>query len=210
MSAVLDAHGRPAHDAHDHHAHGPTPAGAAGYATNHKDIGTMYLLFSFTMLMSAALACDPRRAVPARPADRQPELFNQLTTMHGLIMVFGAIMPAFVGFANWMIPLQIGASDMAFARMNNFSFWLLPPAHAAGRSFFMPGGAPAAGWTLYAPLSLQMGPPWTSAIFAIHIMGISSIMGAINIIVTILNMRAPGMTLMKMPLFCWTWLITAC
>ena len=88
-----------------------------------------------------------------------PELFNQLTTMHGLIMVFGAIMPAFVGFANWMIPLQIGAADMAFARMNNLSFWLLiPAALMLVGSFFMPGGAPAAGWTLYAPLTLQMGP----------------------------------------------------
>jgi cytochrome c oxidase subunit I len=115
-----------------------------------------------------------------------------------------------VGFANWMIPLQIGAADMAFARMNNLSFWLLIPAAVmlAG-SFFMPGGAPAAGWTLYAPLTLQMGPSMDAGIFAMHIMGASSIMGSINIIVTILNMRAPGMTLMKMPLFCWTWLITA-
>jgi len=139
-----------------------------------------------------------------------PELFNQLTTMHGLIMVFGAIMPAFVGFANWMIPLQIGASDMAFARMNNFSFWLMiPAALMLVGSFFMPGGAPAAGWTLYAPLTLQMGPSMDAGIFAMHILGASSIMGSINIIVTILNMRAPGMTLMKMPMFCWTWLITA-
>ncbi|VTU46184.1 Cytochrome c oxidase subunit 1 (plasmid) [Variovorax sp. PBL-E5] len=139
-----------------------------------------------------------------------PELFNQFTTMHGLIMVFGAIMPAFVGFANWMIPMQIGAADMAFARMNNFSFWLLiPAALMLVGSFFMPGGAPAAGWTLYAPLTLQMGPSMDAGIFAMHIMGASSIMGSINIIVTILNMRAPGMTLMKMPMFCWTWLITA-
>jgi cytochrome c oxidase subunit 1 len=140
----------------------------------------------------------------------QPELFNQLTTMHGLIMVFGAIMPAFVGFANWMVPLQVGAADMAFARMNNFSFWLLVPAAIMlTASFFVPGGATAAGWTLYAPLSVQMGPGMDLAIFAIHLMGASSIMGSINIITTILNMRAPGMTLMKMPMFCWTWLITA-
>jgi cytochrome c oxidase subunit 1 len=139
-----------------------------------------------------------------------PQFFNQLTTMHGLIMVFGAIMPAFVGFANWMVPLQIGAPDMAFARMNNLSFWLLiPAALMIVGSFFMPGGAPAAGWTLYAPLTLQMGPSMDAGIFALHILGASSIMGSINIIVTILNMRAPGMTLMKMPLFCWTWLITA-
>merc|ERR1711998_156303 len=140
----------------------------------------------------------------------QPELFNQLTTMHGLIMVFGAIMPAFVGFANWLVPLQIGASDMAFARMNNLSFWLVIPAGLLlVGSFFAPGGATAAGWTLYAPLSIQMGIGMDMAIFAIHILGASSIMGSINIVTTILNMRAPGMTLMKMPLFVWTWLITA-
>ena len=109
-----------------------------------------------------------------------------------------------------MIPIQIGAPDMAFARMNNWSFWLLVPA--AGLlmiSFFVPGGATAAGWSLYAPLSTQMGMGMDLAIFALHIMGASSIMGSINIVTTILNMRAPGMTLMKMPMFCWTWLITA-
>jgi cytochrome c oxidase subunit 1 len=140
----------------------------------------------------------------------QPELFNQLTTMHGLIMLFGAFMPAFVGFANWQIPLMIGAQDMAFPRLNNLSFWLLPPAAILLiASFFVPGGATAAGWTLYTPLSVQMGPGMDMAIFAIHILGASSIIGAINIITTILNMRAPGMTLMKMPMFVWTWLITA-
>ncbi|HEX7383579.1 MAG TPA: cytochrome c oxidase subunit 1, partial [Burkholderiaceae bacterium] len=123
---------------------------------------------------------------------------------------FGAIMPAFVGFANWMVPLQVGAPDMAFARMNNLSFWLLiPAALMLVGGFFVPGGAPAAGWTMYAPLTDQMPMSMDMTIFAIHLLGMSSIMGAINIIVTILNMRAPGMTLMKMPLFCWAWLITA-
>ena len=211
MSAVLDHHGHGEH-AHDDHHHAPTGWRRWVYATNHKDIGTLYLLFAFTMLMIGGVLALMIRAELFQPGLQlvNPELFNQLTTMHGLIMVFGAIMPAFVGFANWMIPLQIGASDMAFARMNNFSFWLLVPAAimlVAG--FFMPGGAPAAGWTLYAPLSLQMGMSMDSSIFALHIMGASSIMGAINVIVTILNMRAPGMTLMKMPMFCWTWLITA-
>ena len=106
------------------------------YATNHKDIGTLYLLFAFTMLMIGGVLALLIRAELFQPGLQlvNPELFNQLTTMHGLIMVFGAIMPAFVGFANWMIPLQIGASDMAFARMNNFSFWLMIPAGAdAGR-----------------------------------------------------------------------------
>jgi cytochrome c oxidase subunit 1 len=183
------------------------------YATNHKDIGTMYLVFAFTMFMVGGVLALIIRAELFQPGLQfvNPQLFNQLTTMHGLIMVFGAIMPAFVGFANWMVPLQIGAPDMAFARMNNLSFWLLIPAAVMlVSSFFLPGGAPAAGWTLYAPLTLQMGPSMDSGIFALHILGASSIMGSINIIVTILNMRAPGMTLMKMPLFCWTWLITAC
>ena len=181
-------------------------------ATNHKDIGTLYLLFSLTMLMVGGLLAMLIRAELMQPGLQlvNPEMFNQLTTMHGLIMIFGAIMPAFVGFANWMVPLQIGASDMAFARMNNFSFWLLiPAALMLVGSFFVGGGAAAGGWTMYAPLSLQMGLGMDMAIFAIHLLGASSIMGAINIIVTILNMRAPGMALMKMPMFCWTWLITA-
>lgn len=182
------------------------------YATNHKDIGTMYLIFSFCMLLEGGVLALLIRTELFEPGLQffQPELFNQFTSMHGLIMIFGAIMPAFVGFANWMIPMQIGASDMAFARMNNFSFWLLPVgATLFTVSFFAPGGAQAAGWTMYAPLSLQMGPGLDFTIFAVHILGISSIMGAINIIVTILNLRAPGMTLMKMPMFCWCWLVTA-
>src|SRR3954466_4691062 len=209
MSAVLPTHADHGHDhAHDH----PTGWRRWGFASNHKDIGTLYLLFSFTMLMVGGGLAVLTRAHLFQPGLRlvNTELFNQFTTMHGLIMVFGAIMPAFVGFANWMIPLQIGASDMAFARMNNFSFWLMIPAAVTlVSSFFMPGGAPAAGWTLYAPLTLQMGPSMDAGIFAMHILGASSIMGSINIIVTILNMRAPGMTLMKMPMFSWTWLITA-
>src|SRR5215203_4216154 len=209
MSAVLDHHDH-AHD--DHHDHAPIGWRRWVFATNHKDIGTMYLLFAFTMLMVGGLLALLIRLELFHPGLQfvNPQMFNQFTTMHGLIMVFGAIMPAFVGFANWMIPLQIGAADMAFARMNNLSFWLLiPAATMLVASFFMPGGAPAAGWTLYAPLTLQMGPSMDAGIFAMHIMGASSIMGSINIIVTILNLRAPGMTLMKMPLFSWTWLITA-
>ena len=126
------------HDhAHGDHAH-ETPHGWRRwlFATNHKDIGTLYLLFSFTMFLSGGVMALMIRAELFEPGLQimRPEFFNQLTTMHGLIMVFGAIMPAFVGFANWMVPLQIGASDMAFARMNNFSFWLLPAGGgSAGR-----------------------------------------------------------------------------
>src|SRR5690606_11769936 len=139
-----------------------------------------------------------------------PEFFNQMTTMHALVMIFGAVMPAFVGLANWMVPLMIGAPDMALPRMNNLSFWIMPFAFTLLLlPLFLPGGGPAGGWTLYPPLSLQGGTNVGFTIFAIHLMVISSIMGAINIIATILNMRAPGMDLLKMPVFVWTWLITA-
>jgi cytochrome c oxidase subunit 1 len=193
------------------HAH-PHGWGRWLSATNHKDIGTLYLWFSLAMFMTGGILALLIRAELFQPGLQffQPELYNQFVTMHGLMMIFGAIMPAFVGFANWMVPLQIGASDMAFARMNNFSFWLLPPAALLLIvSFFIGGGATASGWTMYPPLSVQMGPGMDLTIFAVHLMGASSIMGAINIITTLLNMRAPGMTLMKMPMFCWTWLITA-
>jgi cytochrome c oxidase subunit 1 len=140
-----------------------------------------------------------------------PETFNQMTTMHGLIMVFGAVMPAFVGLANWMVPIMIGAPDMALPRLNNWSFWILPGAFTLLLStMFMEGGGPNFGWTFYAPLSTTYAPPSvTFFILSIHMMGISSIMGSINIIATIMNMRAPGMTYMKMPLFVWSWFITA-
>jgi len=203
-----------AHIGHGHDAHAPHYTGIMRWitTTNHKDIGTLYLVFALSMFFVGGLLALMLRAELFQPGLQfwNPEFFNQLTTMHGLIMVFGAIMPAFVGFANWQVPMMIGAPDMAFARMNNWSFWLLPPAGLLlVASFFVPGGATAAGWTIYAPLSTQMGPGMDLAIFALHILGASSIMGSINIITTILNMRAPGMTMMKMPLFVWTWLITA-
>jgi len=143
MSAThLDhAHNDHSHDHHDHHDHKPEGWRRWVYATNHKDIGTLYLLFAFTMLMIGGVLALLIRLELFQPGLQfvNPELFNQFTTMHGLIMVFGAIMPAFVGFANWMIPLQIGAADMAFARMNNFSFWLMiPAAITLVMSFFMP------------------------------------------------------------------------
>ena len=157
MSAVIDHPGTHAGGHHDEHADHGAPHGWRRwvYATNHKDIGTMYLLFSFTMFIVGGILALGIRLELFQPGLQfvNPQLFNQLTTMHGLIMVFGAIMPAFVGFANWMVPLQIGAADMAFARMNNLSFWLLIPAAVMlVSSFFMPGGAPAAGWTIWLVL----------------------------------------------------------
>jgi len=180
-------------------------------STNHKDIGTLYLIFSLVMLFIGGSFAMLIRAELFKPGMQlmQPYFFNEMTAMHALVMIFGAIMPAFVGLGNWMIPLMVGAPDMALPRMNNLSFWILPFAFFMLLStLFLPGGAPAGGWTMYPPLSLQTGS-LAYAVFAIHLMGISSIMGAINIIATILNMRAPGMDLMKMPVFVWSWLITA-
>jgi cytochrome c oxidase subunit I len=197
---------------HDHH--GPAKGIRRWlFTTNHKDIGSMYLWFSLTMFLlggTMALVIRSELFVPGLQLVN-PEFFNQMTTMHGLIMVFGAVMPAFVGLANWQIPMMIGAPDMALPRMNNWSFWILPVAFGIlASTLFMKGGAPNFGWTFYAPLSTTYGPDSTDFfIFAIHLMGMSSIMGAINIIATILNLRAPGMTMMKMPIFVWTWLITA-
>lgn len=199
---------------HDDHHHGPAKGLLRWvFTTNHKDIGSMYLWFSFCMFLAGGIMALIIRAELFHPGQHlvRPEFFNQMTTMHGLTMVFGAVMPAFVGLANWMIPLMIGAPDMALPRMNNWSFWILPFAFSMMMStLFMTGGGPNFGWTFYAPLSTTYGPPSTDFfIFAVHLMGISSIMGAINVIATILNMRAPTMPLMKMPIFCWTWLITA-
>lgn len=199
------------HDDHEHH--GP----ASGltrwlFTTNHKDIGTLYLLFSLLMFFvggAMALVIRAELGVPGLQF-MDPDFYNQMVTMHALIMIFGAVMPAFVGLANWMIPMMVGAPDMALPRMNNWSFWILPVAFGLLLStLFTAGGAPAGGWTMYPPLVLQTGNAFPFLIFSVHLMGISSIMGAINIIVTIINMRAPGMTLLKMPLFVWTWLITA-
>ncbi len=192
---------------HDDHHHG-APKGLTRwlFTTNHKDIGSLYLWFSFIMLLLGGTYAMGIRAELMQPGIQyfDPETFNMLTTMHGLIMVFGAIMPAFVGLANWLIPMMIGAPDMALPRMNNWSFWILPVA-----ATMLLIASPAFGWTFYAPLSTEYSGGIAFFVFAVHLLGFSSIMGSINIIATILNMRAPGMTLMKMPLFVWTWLITA-
>jgi len=204
-----------AHDAHGHddHHHGPEKGIMRWIkTTNHKDLGTLYLVFAFTMFFIGGLMSLVIRAELFQPGLQfvDPEFFNSMTTLHALVMIFGGVMPAFTGLANWMVPMMIGAGDLALPRVNNWGFWILPFAFALLLStLFMPGGAPAGGWTMYPPLVLQTGDAFPFLIFAIHLMGISSITGAINVVVTILNMRAPGMTLLKMPLFVWTWLITA-
>jgi cytochrome c oxidase subunit 1 len=208
--ATHAAHHDEHHDHHDHKPHGFINRWV--FSTNHKDIGTLYLVFAFIMACIGAAFSGVIRTELAQPGLQfvQPYFFNQMTTLHALVMIFGAIMPGFVGLANWMIPLQLGAPDMALPRMNNWSFWILPFAFTLLLStLFLPGGAPAGGWTMYPPLAIQGGASVACLVFSVHLMGISSIMGAINIIATILNLRAPGMDLLKMPLFVWSWLITA-
>ena len=200
---------------HDHSESHSVPKGIKRwlFTTNHKDIGSLYLIFSLIMFLVGGGMAMVIRAELFQPGLQlvEPDFFNQMTTVHGLIMVFGAVMPAFTGLANWMVPMMIGAPDMALPRMNNWSFWILPFAFSILlMSLFMEGGGPNFGWTFYAPLSTTYSNDSTAFfVFAVHIMGISSIMGAINVIVTIVNLRAPGMTWMKLPLFVWTWLITA-
>ena len=197
----------------DHHDHGPAKGLMRWVTTtNHKDLGTLYLFFALVMFFIGGAMALVIRAELFQPGLQlvDPHFFNQMTTMHALVMIFGVVMPAFTGLANWMLPIMIGAPDMALPRVNNWGFWILPFAFALLLStLFTGGGGPAAGWTLYPPLSLQGGDGFPFVIFAIHLMGMSSIMGAINVVATILNLRAPGMTFMKMPLFVWTWLITA-
>ncbi|ROR32779.1 cytochrome c oxidase subunit I [Inmirania thermothiophila] len=201
------------------HEHEGPPRGIRRwlYSTNHKDIGTMYLVFALTMLFLGGASAMAIRAELMLPGLQllEPDLYNNILTNHALIMIFGAVMPAGAGIANWMIPLMIGAPDIALPRINNLSFWLLPAAALMLVLSFvvplLPGGGTQinTGWTLYPPLSVQVGMSMDFLIFAIHLLGISSVLASINIIVTILNMRAPGMTLMRMPMFCWAWLVTA-
>ena len=220
-------------------AHGhPTGLRRYLFSTNHKDIGTMYLIFAICAgIIGGALSIAMRAelqepgiqvmnhlaqvidgATPETSIDAAKNLYNVMITSHGVIMIFFMVMPALIGgFGNWFVPLMIGAPDMAFPRMNNISFWLLPAAFALAIISMFMEGAPGmkgfgGGWVMYPPLSSNTGHPGPAmdfVILSLHLAGASSILGAINFITTIFNMRAPGMTLHKMPLFAWSVLITA-
>jgi cytochrome c oxidase subunit 1 len=183
--------------------------------TDHKDIGIMYLWFSLLMIIVGGIFAGILRLQlsSAHAKFVSPEFYNQLMSMHGTLMIFFVMIPAMTAFGNYFVPLLIGARDMAFPRLNAFTLWLLVPgAILAFAAFFVQGGALAAGWTAYQPLASKQfsGTPGVDMwILSLQLISISSILGSINFIVTILNMRAPGMGMMKMPMFAWTWLVNA-
>lgn len=174
------------------------------FNTDYKVIGVQYIVVAFVFFILGGMLAEVMRLQLVNPDNTLvgPDLYNQLFSMHGTVMIFLWIIPLFAGLANYMIPLLIGAQDMAFPKLNAISFWLLLPGSLLMLASLVVGGN-ASGWSAYPPLSLQTSTGQTLWAFSLEFIGFSSIFGAVNLLVTIFKMRAPGMTFMRMPLFCW-------